>query len=305
MLADLVNVKNWLITNGKVVSLIVTMLVGIAIPQAHVLTFLVQYLLMVMLFFAFLDIEISKVKIDLRVILVLAANLATGFGWYLLFKQINHELAMTAFITAMAPTAISSTVIVSFIRGKVDFMVSSVLLTNTTVALVIPLSIPFVVGTDAIISTWDVLLPVLITMFLPLILSRFIRFLPKEVKTGLTIGKRFTFPIWLFNLFIISAKASDFIRQENSGAIIDLIEIAAMALLICIVNFALGALLGGRQYWREASQALGQKNNSFAIWIALTFINPLAAMGPTIYILFHNLYNTWQIYQYEKRLKTE
>jgi len=142
-------------------------------------------------------------------------------------------------------------------------------------------------------------------MFVPLILSRLARYLPNRAKSSLAVGKRFTFPIWLFNLFIISAKASDFIRHENSGAITDLLIIAAMALVICIVNFALGALLGGRQYWREASQALGQKNNSFAIWIALTFINPLAAMGPTIYILYHNIYNTWQIYLFEKRNKEE
>ena len=62
-----------------------------------------------------------------------------------------------------------------------------------------------------------------------------------------------------------------------------------------------GALIGGRRYWQESSQALGQKNNSFVIWIALTFINPLVAMGPTFYVLYHNLYNSFQIYLFEKR----
>ena len=37
------------------------------------------------------------------------------------------------------------------------------------------------------------------------------------------------------------------------------------------------------------------------IWVALTFINPLVAMGPTFYILYHNLYNSWQIYRFERR----
>jgi hypothetical protein len=33
----------------------------------------------------------------------------------------------------------------------------------------------------------------------------------------------------------------------------------------------------------------------FGFWIALTFINPLVAMGPTFYILYHNLYNSWPL----------
>jgi BASS family bile acid:Na+ symporter len=82
-----------------------------------------------------------------------------------------------------------------------------------------------------------------------------------------------------------------------------LLPIALVALVICIINFSLGALIGGRQHWQEASQALGQKNNSFVIWVALTFINPLIAMGPTFYVLYHNLYNSFQIYLFEKRNK--
>lgn len=295
--------KNWLTSNGKVVSLLVTMLIGMCIPQANGLTFLVQYLLMVMLFFSFLDLQINRSSFKTGAVKVLAANLITGFGWYFLFLLVNRELAMTAFITAIAPTAISSTVIVGFIRGKVDFMVAAVLLTNIATALVVPFAIPHIVGTDVRISTWDVLLPVLITMFVPLILARLTTILPDKMKAVLRSGKKFTFPIWLFNLFIISAKASHFIFTEGSATVTDLLQIAGLALVICVVNFVIGAILGGREYWQESSQALGQKNNSFAIWIALTFINPLAAMGPTIYILYHHLYNTWQIYRFEKKQK--
>jgi BASS family bile acid:Na+ symporter len=74
-----------------------------------------------------------------------------------------------------------------------------------------------------------------------------------------------------------------------------------ISLVICIANFGIGALLGGRRHWQEASQSLGQKNLSFVIWIALTFINPLVAMGPVFYILYHHLYNSWSLYQFERR----
>lgn len=144
----------------------------------------------------------------------------------------------------------------------------------------------------------------LITVFTPLILARLAVHLPLPAQRIVRAGKRFSFLVWLLNLFIISAKASDFIRGETTSSIGILVQIALVALVICVINFALGALIGGRGYWQEASQALGQKNNSFAIWIALTFINPLVAMGPTFYVLYHNLYNTWQIYRFERQKKS-
>jgi BASS family bile acid:Na+ symporter len=112
-------------------------------------------------------------------------------------------------------------------------------------------------------------------------------------------GKRIAFPVWLLNLFIISANASDFLRHGNTDSIPTLTIIALISLAICIINFGFGALLGGRSHWQEASQSLGQKNLSFVIWIALTFINPLVAMGPMFYILYHHLYNSWSIYRFE------
>jgi bile acid:Na+ symporter, BASS family len=290
-------------TYGKVISLLLTMLIGACVPQASALSFMVQYLLMAMLFFAFLDIEFKPERFHKGVIWVLLANFTVAFAAYAAFSRLSLDLGMAAFITAIAPTAIASTVIVSFIEGNVDFMVAAVLLTNIAMALIVPFVLPYVVGAKVQISTWQVLQPTLITMFVPLILARLAVRLPQKARSLVRAGKRFSFPLWIANLFLVSAKASDFILRENSGSLALIGQIALVSLLVCVVNFALGALLGGRRYWQESSQALGQKNNSFSIWLALTFVNPLAAMGPTFYVLYHNLYNTWQIYRFERKNK--
>jgi BASS family bile acid:Na+ symporter len=148
-----------------------------------------------------------------------------------------------------------------------------------------------------------VLGPVLVTMFVPLLLARLVALLPAGGQAAVAKGKPLAFPLWLLNLFIVSANASNFIRSEVAGSLAILGEIALISLVICIVNFGLGALIGGRKFWQEFSQALGQKNNTFAIWIALTFLNPLIATGPTFYVLYHNLYNSFQIYLFERRRK--
>ncbi len=288
---------------GKALSLILMMGLGALFPQFHVFSPLVRYLLMGMLFFAYLDIKIDPRSFHRNVFWVLLANLAVAFLAYGLLARVDMTLALAAFITGIAPTAISSSVIVSFIEGRVEYVTSAVLLTNVSVALLLPFALPVVAGTTVHISTWEVLGPVLVTMFVPLLLARLAARLPSGAQAVVARGKPFSFLLWLLNLFIVSANASYFVRSEVAGSLAALGEIALISLAICIVNFGLGALIGGRRYWQEFSQALGQKNNTFAIWIALTFLNPLIATGPTFYVLYHNLYNSFQIYLFERRRK--
>jgi BASS family bile acid:Na+ symporter len=285
---------------GKGLSLLVTMLLGALVPQATVLSFLIQYLLMVMLFYAFLDLEFKSQMLKKSVFLVLAANIAVAFTVYGVLVPFNLTLALAGFMAAIAPTAIAAPVIISFIQREVEYAVASVLLTNIASAIIVPIALPFLIGTQVEISVWEVLRPVMVVMFVPLAFAQLVKLLPGNSQTFIRKGKAASFPVWLINLFLISAKASDFLRNDKSDSLSTLAIIAFVSLVICIINFGVGALLGGRSHRREASQSLGQKNLSFVIWIALTFINPLVALGPMFYILYHHIYNSWVIYQFEK-----
>ena len=294
-------INSFLKIYNKVFGLLATMLVGALLPQFHSLTFLIQYLLMAMLFFAFLDIEFKLQMFQKSVLWILIANIAVAFLSYVVLARFDMTLALAAFMTAIAPTATAAPVLIGFIEGRIEYVVTAVLFTNVSIAIVIPLVLPYLLGADVHISFMQVLQPVLITMFVPLILSRLVAYLPTQAQGFIRKGKTFSFPIWLLNLFLVSANASNFLRNDHSDSAATLLSIALVALVICVVNFGVGALLGGRRDWQEASQSLGQKNLSFVIWIALTFINPLVAMGPTFYIVYHHLYNSWSIYQFEKR----
>ena len=290
--------SSFLAGQGKGLSLLFTMLIGALIPRGHVLSDWIQYLLMVMLFFAFLDIEFEFQR---SVLWVLLANVAVAFIVYVVLVLFNLTLALAAFMTAIAPTAIAAPVIISFIQREVEYVVTSVVLTNIASAFVVPLSLPFLIGTQVEISIWEVLQPVLAVMFVPLILAQLVKqLLRANTQAFIRRGKVISFPVWLINLFIIGVKASDFLRKDNTDSLSTLAIIAFISLMICIICFGVGALLGGCSHGQEASQALGQKNLSFVIWIALTFINPLVALGPMFYILYHHIFNSWGIYQFER-----
>ena len=276
-------------------------LLGMLLPQFHTLSAYLQYLLMGMLFFAFLDIKLQRQSFQKGVVWVVLANIAVAFTAYWILRPFDLNLALAAFITGIAPTAIAAPVIIGFIQGQVEYVVGAVLLSNVVMSLVLPIALPFIVGDVVKISVWQVLQPVLATMFIPLILARLVNRLPQETQSVIRRGKALSFPLWLLALFITCSKAADFLRNNFTASVSTVLSIAFISLIICIVNFALGAALGGERFRQESSQSLGQKNNSFVIWVALTFINPLVAMGPTFYILYHNLYNSWQIYRFERR----
>ena len=51
------------------------------------------------------------------------------------------------------------------------------------------------------------------------------------------------------------------------------------------------------EFPREGSQCLGQKNTTFTIYLALAYTSPVVALGPTFYVLWHNLWNSWQLHR--------
>ncbi len=301
MAATFSQFKSLLASYSKVLGLLLMIVLGILFPQFHILSSYLQYLLMAMLFFAFLDVNIQPQSFHKGVIWLVLANIAVAFTAYWILLPFNLNLALAAFITGIAPTAIAAPVIIGFIQGQVEYVVGAVLLSNIVMSLVLPVTLPFIVGDVVHISVWQVLQPVLVTMFVPLILARMVNLLPHKTQSVVRRGKALSFPLWLLALFITCSKAADFLRNNLTASASTVLSIALVSLIICIVNFVLGAALGGERFRQESSQSLGQKNNSFVIWVALTFINPLVAMGPTFYILYHNLYNSWQIYRFERR----
>jgi BASS family bile acid:Na+ symporter len=98
-----------------------------------------------------------------------------------------------------------------------------------------------------------------------------------------------------------TAKASNFIKSEMSFSDPIIYQIAIVSLVLCILYFTIGKFIAPKNLKLEGSQSLGQKNNGFTVWVALTFISPLAVLGPVFYILFQNFYISWQLHDGQKK----
>ncbi|HBD70540.1 MAG TPA: transporter, partial [Akkermansia muciniphila] len=144
-----------------------------------------------------------------------------------------------------------------------------------------------------------------LVMLLPLALALAARrFYPRAIAWPRKL-KDVTFGIWVVILVLIAANASYDISSREGISERVLEQIGVMALLVCGFNFGLGYLLGGRTRAAECSQALGQKNTTLSIYLALTYASPIAALGPTFYVLWHNLWNAWQLYRVSERKRRD
>ena len=75
----------------------------------------------------------------------------------------------------------------------------------------------------------------------------------------------------------------------------------AGGLMACAIQFGLGKKIGSRYNDRiSAGQALGQKNTVLAIWMAYTYLDPVSSVVPGSYVLWQNLFNSWQLWKKRK-----
>lgn len=277
--------------------------VGIAFPQAACLRGYMRYILMLMLFFIFSKLDFSELKPRRQHWMILAANLVLPL---ILFFGLSffglRDLALAAFFTAVTPTATAAPVILSFMGGNINFVVSCFIITNLGIIGALFFLIPLLVtGKSDAAEFIRVGINLAVTMIVPAVIAQLTR---KLMPAGEVWKKRLNnlnFSLWVVLLVIIAANATDFILKHREVPLRTLLAIGLLSMVICAINFAGGYLLGGRKFKQEASQGFGQKNTTLTIVLATTFASPLVALGPTIYVLWHNVWNACQLYMFERR----
>jgi BASS family bile acid:Na+ symporter len=283
---------------SRTLPLVSAIVLGAILPQAHVFSPVIRWLVVTMLFLVFLQTRFSRSAVHRSHVVLLLTNFVLGFvAWGLGWLMGGRDIALAAFFAGITPTASAAPVIISFLGGNVSYVVAAFLLTNLCVAAAMPFLLPVVLGRATPEAFTQVAVTVGVVVFLPLLASRLVRALHPAAAAWPASLRNFSFGIWVVNLFLITANASQFLHQQVDTPHLQLAKIAGVSLLVCAINFAVGRLIGGRQFPREASQSLGQKNTAFTIYLALAYASPLVALGPTCYVLWHNLWNSWQLHR--------
>ncbi len=284
----------------KALAILLMLLIGAFCPYFERFQFLIRYFLMSMLFFSFMKVRWSSNLIQRRHFFLIPVMVANALLIYFLLRPFDPLLAQVGFIMCIAPTAIVSPVLADLMRKDVAFVTAAMLVTNLSVALILPVLIPLVSSKEGMAEISSILLTILITIGVPFLLSQLVQRGGGRLYVFFQRLSPFAFFFFLANIFLAAAKASHFIQFESTASWQTMGYIFLVTALVCIYNFTLGHKLGGRALSIETSLSLGRKNTMLSIWLALTFFEPTVVLAPIAYILCQNAYNSWQLYAVER-----
>ena len=244
------------------------------------------------------------------------------------------ESAMLCFI---CPTATAAAVVTRKLGGDVPGIITYTVLINLVTAALVPLIVPVmrpVEGMDFWVAFSMIMAKIFPLLIMPCLAAWMVRYMVPRLYRCLVKYPDIPFYLWSVGLALAVAVTTRTIA--NSDMEVELmLMMAVVSLFCCIFQFVLGRYVGslyrprlrasGRvrsadnpaeSYGQQqdsayrtveekgkelrkitAGQSLGQKNTIFAIWMAYTFMTPETSIVGGLYSIWHNIFNSWQLYK--------
>ena len=204
----------------------------------------------------------------------------------------------------IAPCATAAAVVTQKLGGSLEQTTTFTFLSNFITVLLVPLCFPMIEkGADvSFMSAFTkILYQVVILLVVPMLLAYVVKHTMHKLHQKIISIRDLSFYLWGCSLMIVTGTTVKNIVHAEASLLL-LTTIALLGLVLCIIQFAVGRFIGHFfNRTQEAGQALGQKNTAFAIWLGITYLNPLSSVGPGCYILWQNIINSIEIWQERKK----
>lgn len=222
---------------------------------------------------------------------------------YLPMGEEYREVFEGAMVCLICPTATAAAVITGKLGGNVSALTCYTLLSNILAAAAVPLIFPLVeVHSDVSfhIAFLKILGKVFPLLLLPFIIAFILRWFFPKIHTWLLGLHDMAFYLWGVGLAIVSGQTVRSLVTSDAPLRVE-IWLGIIGLVTCSLQFFIGKRIGAPYGERiSGGQALGQKNTILAIWMAYTYLNPLSSVAPGSYVLWQNLFNSWQLWKKRK-----
>lgn len=276
------------------------------------LVIFVPYLIFTILLLNFTAVEIRKLRLlhmtGMNIALLLF-QIVVSLGGYLLTKVLGGDeiIAQGILIAIICPVAASSVVISCYLGANRETVTAHVILGNLMVAIVAPIFFSFI-GVQQqmpfLESFWLILKRVSPIIAFPFFLALGLQMWIPAANAFINRFKGYSLYIWALALAITLGQTINFIFVHGGENRQSIIILGIVSVLICAVQFGVGKLIGHKYGDTVAGgQMLGQKNSALGIWMANIYLFPLASVSIALYSIWQNLFNSWQMYMYEKKHK--
>lgn len=269
--------------------------------------FLSPYLIFTMLLITFCRVNISEFRITALTWKVVGVQMIGCVVLYFSIAPFDSVLAQGAMLCFLCPTATAAPVITAMLGGSIITLVAISVLSNVWAALFAPLMFTIALGDNGLnidfLATFGTIMAKVGPMIVgPMVLALLLRIVAPKVHRFIHDNQSISFYLWSIVLIIVVGRVTTFALSEPSERIPQMIILTIAAGIICAIQFIVGRRLGRRHGDAVAgAQGLGQKNTLLAVWMALTFLEPLASIAPAAYIIWQNSFNSLQIWLKARR----
>lgn len=269
-------------------------------PLAHVEQatggVLTPLLIAAMLFLTFCRVDIRAMRLRwMHLWMLLFQFIGSITVYYLVLPLLGDTVAQGAMICVLAPIAMAAVVIGGMLGANVTTMATYSLVCNLLTALVAP-PLLHAFGTGSCTFA-EIIGRVAPTLLMPFVAGQLCRYLWPRGAKWFVDHSGMSFYLWLISLVLVLGRTTCFILDTDADIVVE-VELALVALVLCIAQFAAGRAIGRLAGDAVAGgQSVGQKNTILAVWMSLNFLDPVASIAPTAYIVWQNFVNSYQIYR--------
>ena len=286
----------------KTITMPLAMVVGALLcrPLAHVEQatggVLTPLLIAAMLFLTFCRVDIRAMRLRwMHLWMLLFQFIGSITVYYLVLPLLGDTVAQGAMICVLAPIAMAAVVIGGMLGANVTTMATYSLVCNLLTALVAP-PLLHAFGTGSCTFA-EIIGRVAPTLLMPFVAGQLCRYLWPRAAKWFADHSGMSFYLWLISLVLVLGRTTCFILDTDADIVVE-VELALVALVLCIAQFAAGRAIGRLAGDAVAGgQSVGQKNTILAVWMSLNFLDPVASIAPTAYIVWQNFVNSYQIYR--------
>lgn len=297
------------------------------LPLAPTLPWLIFF----MLFFTFCKVNPLDLRLHKWHWVVLAAQMLFSFASYavLLHWTGDKILAQGILMCFIMPTATAAPIIAGKMGGSIQNLTTFTLLSNFATAIIVPATFPLI-NPAANMTFWPAFLLIL-SRIAPLLLGPFFSAWLLRLAYKWKTRKEFVLPVkiavvpfylWVASIVVLTSVVTETTILNFHAQMSNIIILIIASFFACLLQFGLGKLIGyylpapskGTDYQDvlinpaaapttmagvssiTAGQAFGQKNTSLGVWMANTFLDPMASLGAAAYILWQNIFNSVQLF---------
>lgn len=215
-------------------------------------------------------------------------------------QKLLWESVLTCII---GPAATAAPVVTAKIGGNINTMTAYVVISAFASALMIPAAFPLLErGVSA--GFWEMFFIILqklaMVLVAPLVLGWCVQHYAKRLCAWIVSIPDLSFYLWAAQLAVTSGVTVRNIVHSDA-ALRTLLMIAVLSLILCLALFLIGRWIGSRLGDEiNGGQASFQKNTALSIWVAYVYLNPVASVGAGCYVLWQNIINSLELWQYRR-----